>query len=211
MINGGLVNQHRLSKLLGRSRTSLVKWAREGMPVAKPGRRGRESLYDPAAVFAWLEQTGRGQRPELQPMPPLKMSTPVPESHAIPADPAPIDVAVPSGAPESPQAKERDFYGYLQARAEREKHQAELARLEVLEKKRLLVKSEDVGRSGHAIGKMFKHRANNVAAGVQALHPGLAPAVIATIERLHREMLTELSDGLARRAKEFGGETPSDE
>jgi phage terminase Nu1 subunit (DNA packaging protein) len=33
---------------------TVVKWEQNGMPVAHKGGRGRPSLYDPAAVAAWV-------------------------------------------------------------------------------------------------------------------------------------------------------------
>lgn len=66
---GQLVNQHQLAAKLKRSRASLIAWARDGMPVARRGGPGRATLYDVDRVTAWIRQTGRGMRPELEPIP----------------------------------------------------------------------------------------------------------------------------------------------
>ncbi|MFZ5556815.1 MAG: hypothetical protein ACOZDY_08875 [Pseudomonadota bacterium] len=55
------VNRGQLSALLGVSGTAVTKWLRIGLPIARPGARGRAAEYDLGAVLAWLRQTGAGQ------------------------------------------------------------------------------------------------------------------------------------------------------
>ena len=42
-----------IAALLQANERSVSRWEHEGLPVAEPGRGGKASLYDPAAVVAW--------------------------------------------------------------------------------------------------------------------------------------------------------------
>lgn len=109
------------------------------MPVAQRGGPGRQSLYDPAVVAEWLKTTGRGQRPELAPMPatPDEPGTHAP-AHASPAPGEPEELPPPAGS---------DPHGYLEARAQREKMQARLVELEYLERVGALSPTAEVRRA----------------------------------------------------------------
>lgn len=45
----------KLAKALGCNPRTIAKWLEDGMPVARRGRGGRPSLYDPEACAAWRE------------------------------------------------------------------------------------------------------------------------------------------------------------
>lgn len=51
-----LVDRRRLAGLLGVHADTISKFAAEGMPVARPGRGGREGLYDVEACLAWQHE-----------------------------------------------------------------------------------------------------------------------------------------------------------
>jgi len=51
-----LFTRKALAQRLGKHQQTLVKWTAAGCPVAKPGRRGKPSLYDEIAVRAWLQE-----------------------------------------------------------------------------------------------------------------------------------------------------------
>jgi phage terminase Nu1 subunit (DNA packaging protein) len=51
---GPLVTRRRLAELLDVHMMTVTKWERDGLPVAKRGRKGKPSLYREEAVQAWL-------------------------------------------------------------------------------------------------------------------------------------------------------------
>jgi terminase small subunit / prophage DNA-packing protein len=53
--NDGLLTRPALAQRLGHHEISITKWQREGLPVAKRGRKGKASYYREADVRAWLE------------------------------------------------------------------------------------------------------------------------------------------------------------
>jgi phage terminase Nu1 subunit (DNA packaging protein) len=62
-----LVTRRELARRLPCDPRTVARWQEEGLPVAKRGRGGRPSLYDEAAVRAWLttrEETARQQAPD---------------------------------------------------------------------------------------------------------------------------------------------------
>lgn len=55
MNDAKLMTRVELARALRKNPQSVTKWLAEGMPVAKRGKGGRASLFDPEAVGAWLE------------------------------------------------------------------------------------------------------------------------------------------------------------
>lgn len=51
----GLVTRRELAQKLGVHMQTITKWEREGMPIARRGRKGRASLYRVSEVSAWLK------------------------------------------------------------------------------------------------------------------------------------------------------------
>ncbi|GAB4371375.1 MAG: hypothetical protein Kow00128_19190 [Deltaproteobacteria bacterium] len=51
---GEIVNGTRLARIVGTSTRTVTKWRSAGMPVHEDRGRGRETLYNTAAVIAWL-------------------------------------------------------------------------------------------------------------------------------------------------------------
>jgi phage terminase Nu1 subunit (DNA packaging protein) len=51
-----------LAKALGVHPQTIVRWERDGMPVAKRGARGTSSLFDRQAVEAWLHARDHGRQ-----------------------------------------------------------------------------------------------------------------------------------------------------
>lgn len=49
-----LVTRRELASALAKHPMTVTKWEQDGMPVAVRGRKGKPSLYDEAAVRAWL-------------------------------------------------------------------------------------------------------------------------------------------------------------
>lgn len=72
-----LLNQHQLAERIKRSRVSIIQWEKRGLPVAQDQGRGKQKLYDPAAVLAWMERTGIGGRIDL-PRPPAVQTSALP-------------------------------------------------------------------------------------------------------------------------------------
>ena len=55
------MNRAELAKALGVTPRTILEWDKAGMPVrARARARGLANDYDPEAVRAWLEKTGRG-------------------------------------------------------------------------------------------------------------------------------------------------------
>ncbi len=53
--DGRLISRRELAVAMGVHMQTITKWEREGMPIAKRGRKGRPSLYRLADVRAWHE------------------------------------------------------------------------------------------------------------------------------------------------------------
>ena len=51
-----LLTRRQLAAALDKHEITIIKWQREGLPIAKRGGRGRASLYSEAHVRAWLKQ-----------------------------------------------------------------------------------------------------------------------------------------------------------
>src|SRR6185369_15904806 len=49
-----LLTRRQLAELLAVNMQTVTKWGRDGLPIAHVGRKGKPSLYDEAAVRAWL-------------------------------------------------------------------------------------------------------------------------------------------------------------
>jgi phage terminase Nu1 subunit (DNA packaging protein) len=63
-----LLTRRDLADLLGVHMGTIVKWDRDGMPVAERGRKGKPSQYDEAAVRAWLAAREEAARAPGAPM-----------------------------------------------------------------------------------------------------------------------------------------------
>ena len=55
-----LINQTDLARLQGVSRSTVIEWTRQGLPVAEDLGAGREKLYDQAAAMAWCKAHRKG-------------------------------------------------------------------------------------------------------------------------------------------------------
>jgi hypothetical protein len=70
-----LINQHQLAAIIHRSRATIANWARDGMPVAERAGQGKPTLYDLAAVRAWMTRTCKMAGPA--PAPAVQTSAPI--------------------------------------------------------------------------------------------------------------------------------------
>lgn len=51
-----LVNKREIAETIGRTERTVTTWMKEGMPVHFQGGRGKETLFDPPEVIAWMIQ-----------------------------------------------------------------------------------------------------------------------------------------------------------
>ena len=48
------VNKEELSKILGKSTTTLTTWQKNGLPIFQDGTKGKANIYDTSDVIQWL-------------------------------------------------------------------------------------------------------------------------------------------------------------